>query len=401
MRQHGREGRWDALSLKRASDQKMAMTEEQIQRLADTVAMWRMQEYVLFRNPWLNSNLSKYPSTRSTQVYPALFVEKTSLHPAVHQVYYMLTTIREEVSVIYAQKWNLGKILFLVVRYGICIDIALELTANYRNYYVISPKNCKVILVAYDVAYRLAILACDISLGLCLSALLQARQLYLCLIMLLCVGPSIVRFIFQVVSDIQLPVESISSFDEELGYPCYCPSTDDYIASTVTGLGLGTRAYVQFATTTLLLLLAVSTVFFRYRGHKGRLIHIIRRDGGLQIMHTAVRFAFAILNTPAVMAVDELLSNPVYHSSEVVVPVLAQRLMVNMRKIDYMGSRPFASKLLFAPPEDETQSDLKNEIAAISGSSDMSYAPWDPEGKREAEACGTSGSDPLKAMESA
>ena len=31
----------------------------------------------------------------------------------------------------------------------------------------------------------------------------------------------------------------------------------------------------------VLLLLAVSTVFLRYRGHKGRLIHIIRRDGGL------------------------------------------------------------------------------------------------------------------------
>ena len=31
-------------------------------------------------------------------------------------------------------------------------------------------------------------------------------------------------------------------------------------------------------------------------------------------------------------------------------PILAQRLMINMRNINYMGSEPLASKLLFAPP---------------------------------------------------
>lgn len=33
---------------------------------------------------------------------------------------------------------------------------------------------------------------------------------------------------------------------------------------------------------------------------------------------------------------------------EVVVPILAQRLLINMRSIDYMGSHPLASTLLFA-----------------------------------------------------
>lgn len=39
--------------------------------------------------------------------------------------------------------------------------------------------------------------------------------------------------------------------------------------------------------------------------------------------------------------------------------MLAQRLLINLRKIDYMGSQPVASKLLFAPPapgsEDDTE----------------------------------------------
>jgi hypothetical protein len=34
----------------------------------------------------------------------------------------------------------------------------------------------------------------------------------------------------------------------------------------------------------------------------------------------------------------------------VIMPILAQRLLINIRKVDYMGSEPVASKLLFAPP---------------------------------------------------
>ena len=33
----------------------------------------------------------------------------------------------------------------------------------------------------------------------------------------------------------------------------------------------------------------------------------------------------------------------------VIIPILVQRLIINMRKVDFMGSRPLASTLLFAP----------------------------------------------------
>ena len=33
----------------------------------------------------------------------------------------------------------------------------------------------------------------------------------------------------------------------------------------------------------------------------------------------------------------------------IVFPILAQRLLIDMRKVDYMGPEPVASKLLFAP----------------------------------------------------
>jgi hypothetical protein len=44
------------------------------------------------------------------------------------------------------------------------------------------------------------------------------------------------------------------------------------------------------------------------------------------------------------------------------IPILAQRLLINMRKVDYMGSEPVASKLLFAPPAPESEDDLEADF---------------------------------------
>ena len=49
-------------------------------------------------------------------------------------------------------------------------------------------------------------------------------------------------------------------------------------------------------------------------------------------------------------------------SGEVTIPILAQRLLINMRKIDYMGSQPIASKLLFAPATGPDSDELEDEM---------------------------------------
>jgi hypothetical protein len=43
-------------------------------------------------------------------------------------------------------------------------------------------------------------------------------------------------------------------------------------------------------------------------------------------------------------------------------PILAQRLLINMRKVDYMGSEPVASKLLFAAPTPGSDDDLEDDL---------------------------------------
>ena len=59
---------------------------------------------------------------------------------------------------------------------------------------------------------------------------------------------------------------------------------------------------------------------------------------------------------------------PLYRANDIAIPIFAQRLMTNMRKVDYMGSEPYASKLLFAPanPGSGTESDFEDEPAASS-----------------------------------
>jgi hypothetical protein len=53
-------------------------------------------------------------------------------------------------------------------------------------------------------------------------------------------------------------------------------------------------------------------------------------------------------------------------ANDIAIPIFAQRLMTNMRKVDYMGSEPYASKLLFAPANSgsETESGFDDELAS-------------------------------------
>ena len=55
---------------------------------------------------------------------------------------------------------------------------------------------------------------------------------------------------------------------------------------------------------------------------------------------------------------------PFPRATNVIIPILAQRLLIDMRKIDYMDSEPFASKLLFSSDvlglEDNTESELQS-----------------------------------------
>ncbi|TEB11406.1 hypothetical protein FA13DRAFT_1823768 [Coprinellus micaceus] len=273
----------------------MAPSAEQIQALADAVAAWRMQEYTY---------ISFY----------------------CFYVYYVLTTMAEEVSIIFPQRWNRGKMLYATIRYGTILYIALQLIRDYRNYFVISPGACKAVLITYTAVHWVTYVASDFSLALCLSALLQTRAIYLAGIVILSCGNRLSTGIFNLISDFQYAAEPVSLLDADLGYPCYAGNTEEVMENTVFNLGRNVRSYVNLVATACLALLGIVTLVARYKGQGSHLLQVIRRDGGIHFLSlVAIRVVSATLWTPGVVPVAELYSNPAllaFNMAYIIIPIL-------------------------------------------------------------------------------
>ncbi|TEB21339.1 hypothetical protein FA13DRAFT_1799994 [Coprinellus micaceus] len=129
---------------------------------------------------------------------------------------------------------------------------------------------------------------------------------------------------------------------------------------------------------TVLALLGIFALVTRYRGHSGDLVKVIRRDSGLHYLSLlVVGLTSAVIQTRAVIATTELDSSPVSVlldlTNMVVIPMLAQRLLINMRKVDYMGSDPVATKLLFAHSAPGSEEDLEGDFDCI----EMTQRPYE------------------------
>ncbi|KAF6746578.1 hypothetical protein DFP72DRAFT_634607 [Ephemerocybe angulata] len=62
-------------------------------------------------------------------------------------VYHYLTTLAEEVTAIWPQKWRAGKILFLVTRYTLIIFTAISILVGNRVGVVLPPKSCEFLYI--------------------------------------------------------------------------------------------------------------------------------------------------------------------------------------------------------------------------------------------------------------
>ncbi|KAJ3524179.1 hypothetical protein NMY22_g11119 [Coprinellus aureogranulatus] len=303
----------------------MSLSQEEIAALADSVSSWTVQEYIY---------VSFYTS----------------------YLYYVLTSIGEEAEILPLQRVR-GKVLWMVIRWGTCARIAVDLSYTYRTY---STMSAEAMLILGDVLFRVARLGSQIALGIFLCAILRAKLVLFIVVMLLATGMTIVGMVFAVVSDIAFPATPATPFDKELGYSCYFPSDEEWAEATFIEVGRDIRGYVLFATTSFAALIT------RYREYNGRLFKVLRRDGGIYyITLSAWTFVVALLNTPSIGKVENLTTNPLYvfvnQATYFLTPILAQRLMINMRRIDCLGSQPLASNLIFAQSKDEFEMETFDE----------------------------------------
>ncbi|TEB20052.1 hypothetical protein FA13DRAFT_1801489 [Coprinellus micaceus] len=269
---------------------------------------------------------------------------------SVHE-YILLPFYTFFVATIYPQKWRLGKILFVVLRYFPFMIIAIDLSMNYRTHAMLSVLGCRALFLMEMIALRIVDYAGDLTLLLCLWALLGAgKRRYLAIFALIFTAMPIALSVVFSSFKMTEPVPR-GPLEELIGFPC---------AWAATAKGTQHYAilqYVNSAKTAILAIAATISLFVRHRRHTGSLLKILRRDGGIHYATlTVVRILLAIANTPKV---TWAIQRPepaavIYGLGRLVVPVLGQRLLLNIRRVDYMGSRPVASTLLFAPsPGDE------------------------------------------------
>ncbi|TEB37011.1 hypothetical protein FA13DRAFT_1810483 [Coprinellus micaceus] len=294
----------------------MSLTPEKVASIGEAISSWRLQECIILP-------------------FYTLYI------------HYWLTTVDEEVNTILPQKRWVGKLIFALMRYGTLLFILMGLHANYRTYLEISPEACKGILIASSVTVNLVALVADVTVGICFSVLLGVRKwYYFSGIMLLCSGLPTVYLIFQLLGYIHAPADPLSSLDEELGYPCYVPD-DEAFSEGLPGGSMNLFSYLNFARSILLLLLAFVTFWIRLK-ERGKLTKVIGRDGGIYYISAAViRLLGGIMFTPALIPQDSIRSSPIFPIfqglNQIVIPILAQRLLLNIRALENSHPRTLTS----------------------------------------------------------
>ncbi|KAF6755624.1 hypothetical protein DFP72DRAFT_1045381 [Ephemerocybe angulata] len=232
-------------------------------------------------------------------------------------LYYYVTTVAMEVKFMWPRKWHWGKVLFLVNRYLPMVVYSANFLTVWRVYIILSPKLSTESTVIQRRALTLA--ANLIQIG----NLAETSRNY-------------------------LEALPLSEFDRELGYACTWAGS---ISAANAKKGI-------FA-------LALFIFMVRYRKQTGtfKLFHVLRRDSGVYILLLAViRLGSAIagafqLKLGWYSIPDEVLSA----LNGAVVPILANRLLLNMWKTQDPDVRKSVSSILFDPPRPGEDSDDDDE----------------------------------------
>ncbi|KAF6753897.1 hypothetical protein DFP72DRAFT_1046393 [Ephemerocybe angulata] len=280
--------------------------------------------------------------------------------------YYYLTTLDEEVSAIWPQRWNSGKILFLAARYGPLIAIVQSILLEFRIHILFTPEACQRLNIASYVVYRFNILASELALLLCLHALLGAKTRYLVLMLVAFTGATVGVYVpqlkyYEEASRIWGAALPASQLDQDLGYAC---TWEDAI-STEAEERMIIGGYISFSGAICISVLALGIFYLRYRSQKGSLVKVIRRDGGVYVFSlTAIRLGYTIIDIfKPRLSIYYIADSVLQRLQYVGVPLLACRLLLNMRRTEDPGVRSIVSTILFGPmnPDSESQDDSEEE----------------------------------------
>ncbi|KAF5335800.1 hypothetical protein D9611_009617 [Ephemerocybe angulata] len=263
-------------------------------------------------------------------------------------VYHYVTTFDDEVAKIWPQMWRAGKVLFMVTRYVPLVYIATTLLDGYRVYTVLPPKACSGLWLGGQIATWIMIWSSEVVLLLCLHALLGARRRYLMMILAVYVGLTIGVHVPRIKWLEQKSYSPpIGPLDEGLGYACTW-------GNAVTPASRRARTltnYVNLAKSAWMSALTLGVLYVRFRAQRGSLIKIIRRDSAFYTFSlTAIRLGNAATAASKPMPGAYNVPNAVFtYLQNMVAPIVACQLLLNMQKTSDPGVRSVVSTILFKP----------------------------------------------------
>ncbi|KAF5311210.1 hypothetical protein D9611_013005 [Ephemerocybe angulata] len=304
-------------------------------------------------------------------------------------IYYYITTFDAEVEHIWPQPtWKLGKLLFLLTRYSSVVVRILDIIilyvmqlaflsiARWVSRCVIdalldvnpSRPQLKSLIEDVPIAYHVkiwyqcfyidqgvALTSVTAVFWVCLYALLGGKAKYLIFLALGFLAFTIPMQVLQgffigTWEAVPLPQE-----EYEIGYSC------SYIRGIKYENLYTTGAYIAFARTTSVMIVAVYTVVVRYRAKNNNIIKIIRREGGMYYISAMLLHLFAGLSYfPGNPVFDKY--NVVTAAKLLLIPIFADRLLLKMQNIDDPGTQAAISTLMFDHNEYRGQIDEEGTL---------------------------------------
>ncbi|KAF6750003.1 hypothetical protein DFP72DRAFT_911566 [Ephemerocybe angulata] len=255
------------------------------------------------------------------------------------------------------RRWRWGKALFLANQYFPLICCVFDILMGFRVYIVLPPKACTVMYQIFLLALnRVYLSSAELTLLLCVHALLGARSIYLACIMATYLGLTLGENLILISSFEEVSrTAPLSEFDRELGYACTWEGTFATASANkraISGYICVTKALCMFA-----LVLFIFLVRYRRQAGTFKLFHVLRRDSGVYILSlTAIRLSAAVAG-----AFRPLVQLTQLHSilNGLVVPILANRLLLNMWRTQDPEVRKTVSSILFDPsrPGEDSEDD--------------------------------------------
>ncbi|KAF6761012.1 hypothetical protein DFP72DRAFT_1062725 [Ephemerocybe angulata] len=260
--------------------------------------------------------------------------------------YIQLGFITAFVPTIWPQKWRAGKILFVTAQYPLLTIATFGIIGGDRVYLTLTPNVCRHLALSIAAARKISNISSELVLLLCLHALLGAKWRHLVIMVAVYLGLATASSIMSAeYTTYTLRAVPLTQLDHELGYAC------SWVGSVPAHFmrGYNIAAYISFANSAYLALLTLVILYVRYRGQTGFLIQTIRRDGGLYV------FVFIVIRLLSAIAAAfhlnlgyyNYLLNVIGHLQTWGLPILACRLLLNLRRTDDPDMRTRISTIIF------------------------------------------------------